>query len=99
MSPTAQRVLGVLILLITGIFSLPVVAYFLDGPSTENWIFPVQLILMAAIGAVVTILLPALARTGAPSAMRALTGAGWGVVAALVSVVVFYFLLSGFEGP
>lgn len=98
MSTTAQRVLGVLILLGTGIFSLPAVAVFLDGPSTQNWIIPVQLLIMALIGALVILALPAMAPAAASTGIRVLIGVGWGVLAALVGLLVFFFLLNGFSG-
>lgn len=68
------------------------------GPRTENWILPVQLVVMAAIGAAVTIALPAMARAGAPMRTRALTGLGWGLLAAMGGVLVFWLLLNGFRG-
>lgn len=98
MTPSVQKVVGALVLLVLGILSLPVVASFLDGEGTENWIIPVQLILMAIIGAAVTVAMPALARAGASTAARAVTGAGWGVLAAVIGLVVFFFLLNGFDG-
>jgi hypothetical protein len=98
MSRSAQRVVGILVLLVLGILSLPAVASVLDGQGTENWIVPVQLVAMAAIGAAVTIALPGLAREGATTERRAMTGAWWGLLAAAVGVVVFWLLLSGFGG-
>jgi hypothetical protein len=98
MSPTVQRVVGVVVLLATGVFSLPVSASLFDGVGTENWIVPVQLLVMAAIGAGLAIALPALAREGAPTARRAMTGAWWGLLAAFVGVLVFWFLLNGLGG-
>jgi hypothetical protein len=98
MSRSAQRVVGILVLLVLGILSLPAVASVLDGQGTENWIVPVQLVAMAAIGAAVTIALPGLAREGATTGRRAMTGAWWGLLAAAVGVVVFWLLLSGFGG-
>ena len=98
MSRSAQRVVGIVVLLVLGILSLPAAASVLDGQGTENWIVPVQLVAMAAIGAAVTIALPGLAREGATTGRRALTGAWWGLLAAAVGVVVFWLLLSGFGG-
>jgi hypothetical protein len=98
MSVNLQRWVGGLALLGAGILSLPVVAAVLDGPSTENWIIPVQLLAMAGIGAGAGVALPALAGAGAPTARRALIGAGLGVLAALVGVLVFWLLLNGFGG-
>jgi hypothetical protein len=98
MSANVQRVVGALALLVAGMMSLPVAASLLDDQGSENWIVPAQLLVMAAIGAGVTVALPALARTGASSARRALTGVWWGWLAAFVGVLVFWFLLSGFDG-
>jgi hypothetical protein len=98
MSLTFQRVVGGLVLLIAGMLSLPLAAYFLDDRGAENWIVPVQLLVMAAIGAGVAVALPALARAGATTGRRALTGVWWGLLAAVVGVLVFWLLLSGFGG-
>ncbi|MGZ5400469.1 MAG: hypothetical protein ACXWDM_10690 [Nocardioides sp.] len=98
MSPTVQRVVGVVAVLVAGMVSLPVVAFLLDDHGGENWIVPVQLLVMAAIGAVVTLALPALARADASTGRRALTGAWWGLLSAFVGVLVFWLLISGFRG-
>ena len=98
MSPTLQRVLGALGLLTAGVLALPVVASVLDGSSTENWIIPVDLLLMAGMGAGAGAALPALSPAGATTGRRALIGAGWGLVAALAGLLAFWFLLNGFGG-
>jgi hypothetical protein len=98
MSTVAQRVIGVVVLLATGIYSLPLSAALFDGEGTENWIVPVQLLVMAAIGAGLAVLLPALAREGAPTGRRALTGAWWGLLAAFLGVLLFWFVINGFNG-
>nr|WP_300051140.1 hypothetical protein [uncultured Nocardioides sp.] len=98
MTRAAQRIVGIVVLLVLGILSLPAAASVLDGQGTENWIVPVQLAAMAAIGAGVTIAFPGLAREGATTGRRAMTGAWWGLLAAAVGVVVFWLLLSGFDG-
>ena len=85
-TPTAQRVVGVVVLLVTGMLSLPVSAALFDDPATENWVIVIQLAAMAATGAVVTIALPAMAREGASTARRVRTGIWWGLLAALVGV-------------
>ncbi|PVG83253.1 hypothetical protein DDE18_08110 [Nocardioides gansuensis] len=77
-------VIRLAVLAVAGIFSLPVTAYFLDGERTENWILPVQLLVMAALGA---LLWP-----------KRLVGALIGVGMGLVGVAVFFLLLNGFEG-
>lgn len=98
MTRAAQRVVGIVVLLVLGMLSLPVSAFFLDDRGTENWIVPVQLLVMAILGAATTIALPGLAREGAGTGRRALTGVWWGLLAALVGVVVFWFLLNGIRG-
>jgi hypothetical protein len=98
MSRSAQRLVGIVVLAVLGMLSLPVSAYVLDDPGTENWIVPVQLLAMAAVGAAVTVGLPGMAREGATTGRRALTGAWWGLLAAFAGVVVFWFLLNGFRG-
>lgn len=98
MGPTSQRVVAVVVLLATGIMSLPLAAAVLDGARTENWIIPVQLVVMAAIGAAVTVALPAMARAGAPAGTRALTGMGWGILSGLTGLLLFWLLLDGFHG-
>lgn len=98
MTPAAQRVVGIVVLLAAGMLSLPLSAFFFDDPDTENWVIVIQLVAMAAIGAAVTIALPALAREGASTGRRAVTGIWWGLLAALVGVLVFWFLLNGVRG-
>ena len=98
MSPTVQRIVGIVVLLVAGILSLPATAYFLDGQATGNWIVPVQFLAMALIGASVAVVLPAFARAGAQAPHRALTGGWWGLLAAFVGVLVFWFLGNGFRG-
>lgn len=98
MSAPVQRLVGAIALLILGVLSLPVGAAFLDGPRAEDWIVPVQLAVMAVIGAGLTVAIPALAPVGASAPRRAAAGVVWGLVAALVGVVVFWLLLSGFGG-
>lgn len=98
MSRSAQRLVGIVVLAVLGMLSLPVSAYLLDDPGTENWIVPVQLLAMAALGAAVTVGLPGMAREGASTGRRAVTGAWWGLLAAFAGVIVFWFLLNGFRG-
>jgi len=82
-----------------GIASLPLAASLFDGEGSENWILPVQLVGMAAVGAVVGSLLPSLAGAGSSPGQRAGIGAATGVGMAVVGVVIFFLLLSGFTGP
>jgi hypothetical protein len=93
-----QRWTAVLILLVLGIFSLPVTAYFFDGEGTENWIIPVAVLLMAVVGAIVGSMLPGLAGQGATQQRGAMIGAGVGVAMLVVGIIIFFLLLSGFEG-
>lgn len=95
---TGQRILAVLLLLVAGVLSLPISATFLDGEGNENWIVPAQLVGMALVGAVVGVLLPGLAGRGASGGRAARTGAIVGVGMAVLGVVIFFLLLSGFDG-
>lgn len=94
----AQRVIGVLLLLVAGMASLPLAALPFDGEGSENWIVPVQLAAMAAVGAAVSMLLPGLAGDGVTTSRRVWVGAALGIAMALVGVAVFFPLLNGFSG-
>lgn len=93
-----QRILGLLVLLVGGFLSLPLVAAAFDGEGSENWILPVQLGGMALLGAAVGTTLPGLVGADATLRRRALVGALIGVVMAGVGVIVFFVLLNGFGG-
>ena len=97
-SVAGQRWGAVLILLVLGVLSLPVTAYFFDGEGSENWIVPVALLLMAVLGAVVGSMMPGLAGAGATQQRGALIGAAVGVAMLVLGIVVFFVLLSGFDG-
>lgn len=90
------RLLGWVLLLAAGMLSLPLSATFLDDQGTENWILPVQLGGMAALGALVGVGLPGF--LGGSTRRRVLLGAAYGVGSAVVGVVIFFLLLNGFEG-
>ncbi len=88
-----QRVIGLVLLLVLGILSLPVAAAFLDGGSKENLIVPVQLVLMAVVGAAVGYLLPGVAGAGSSKQRGAGFGALIGVATALIGLALFSLLL------
>lgn len=98
MNDSAQRVVGLLVLLAAGILSLPVVAYFIDGQGSENWIVPVQIVVMALIGALVGRLLPGIAGPNATPNKAMIRGALLGVLMAVVGILIFFLLLNGFSG-
>jgi hypothetical protein len=92
-----ERALGLIMLVVAGILSLPIAAAAFDNEGSENWIIPAQLGGMAVIGALVGLAIPGL--TGAESTgRRALFGALLGVGLALVGVLIFFLLLNGFDG-
>ena len=93
--PGSRRAIAFVVLLVAGILSLPVIAAFLDGESTEDLIVPVQLAVMAAVGAIVGYLLPGIAGAGSGGARTAALGACIGVATALVGVAIFFLLLNG----
>jgi hypothetical protein len=90
------RVLGWLLLLAAGVLSLPFAAAFLDGEGTENWILPVALVLTALVGALLGATLPGF--VAGATGRRTAVGATYGVATAAVGVLVFFLLLSGFDG-
>ncbi|WP_408897089.1 hypothetical protein ACJ5H2_19465 [Nocardioides sp. R1-1] len=83
-------------LLVVGVLALPVAASLLDGSETgEDLVLPVQVLLTTAVGAGLGRAL--LGRD--PAARRAmLTGAGIGLLAALVGMAAFFLVLNGFDG-
>lgn len=93
-----QRLVALLVLLVCGILSLPLAASAFDGDGSENWILPTQLVGMALVGAVVGLLLPGVAGQAESSRRSMLVGAGLGLLMAVIGVVIFFLLLSGFDG-
>ena len=89
-----QRILAVVILLVLGILSLPVSAYFFDGEGTENWIFPVAVALMVVFGALVGSRLPGIAGAEATKRRGALIGAAVGVGMLLLGTLIFFVLIT-----
>ena len=97
-STIGQRIGAVALLIAAGIVSLPLAALLLDDEGTENYIVPAQLVWMAVVGAVVGLVLPGLAGADASPRRAAWVGALVGVGTAVVGVVIFFLLLSGFDG-
>ena len=95
---STQRAVAIVVLVLLGFVSLPLVASVLDGEDTENWIIPVQLLLMALVGALVGWALPAVAGPAATKRRGALVGAVIGVAAGVLGLLVFFLLLSGLDG-
>ncbi|WP_157514781.1 hypothetical protein [Nocardioides sp. J54] len=84
------------VMALVGCVLLPITAFVLDGTRTgEDLVLPVHVLLAAAIGAVLGSL--ALDPAWAPR-RRALTGAGLGLLGAVVGLVLFFLLLNGFDG-
>ncbi|HYH71574.1 MAG TPA: hypothetical protein VD764_00020 [Nocardioides sp.] len=94
-----RRVAALLVLLVLGVVSLPLVASVLDGQGTENWIIPVQLLLMAATGALAGWAVPSLAGAQPTRRRGILVGAAIGLGCAVLGLVIFFLLLNGISGP
>jgi len=91
-----ERLLGLFVLVVAGVLSLPIAAAAFDNKGSENWIIPAQLGGMAVIGALVALAIPGV--TGAErSRRRAIFGALIGIGMALLGVLIFFLLLSGFD--
>ena len=90
------KLLGWVLLLVAGVVSLPLAATFLDDQGSENWILPVDLAAMALLGGILGVALPGF--VGGTTRRRVVVGAAYGVAVAVVGVLVFFLLLSGFEG-
>jgi hypothetical protein len=94
-APGTQRAVAVVVVVVAGFLSLPVVATFLDGDSTEALVVPVQVALMAVVGALVGRMLPSIAGANATRPRGAVVGAALGVAVALLSAAFFVWLLGG----
>lgn len=93
-----RRAAALLVLLVLGVISLPLVASVLDGEGAENFILPVQLGLMAALGALLGWAVPTLGGADATRRRGILAGAALGLGAAVFGLVIFFLLLSGITG-
>ncbi|HET7820400.1 MAG TPA: hypothetical protein VFL10_02655 [Ornithinibacter sp.] len=93
-----RRAAALLVLLVLGVISLPLVASVLDGQGTENLILPVQLVLMVAAGALAGRLVPTLGGADASPRRGIVVGALLGLGAAVFGLVIFFLLLNGISG-
>ena len=93
-----RRAAALLVLLVLGVISLPLVASVLDGQGTENLILPVQLVLMVAAGALAGRLVPTLGGADASRRRGIVVGALLGLGAAVFGLVIFFLLLNGISG-
>lgn len=87
-----------LVLLVTGVFSLPLAAAFLDGEDTENWILPAALVAMGVTGAIVGSVLPGVAGPRASASRGRWVGMGIGIAMVVLGTLIFFLLLNGFDG-
>lgn len=92
------RVVTALVLLALGVLSLPLTALVFDEAGQEGWIIPVQIVVMALIGAGVGLIVPSLAGVGASKARSAVVGAAVALVGVAISLVLFFVLLNGIDG-
>ena len=93
-----RRAAALLVLLVLGVISLPLVASVLDTQGTENFILPVQLVLMTALGALAGRLVPTLGGADASRRRGIIVGALLGLGAAVFGLVIFFLLLNGITG-
>jgi hypothetical protein len=93
-----RRIAALLVLLVLGVVTLPLVAWVFDGEGNENWILPVHLLLMAGLGVVAGRLVPGLAGGDASRRRVVVVGALIGVGCAVLGLVVFFILLNGVGG-
>ncbi len=94
-----QRPLALLILLVVGVLALPLSAVFEgEGDNAENWILPIAFGGMALVGALVGSALPGLAGRDATRAKGMWIGAVVGVGMLVLGTIVFFVILSGFDG-
>jgi hypothetical protein len=94
-APGTRRLLAIVVIVVAGFLSLPIVATFLDGDTTEALVVPVQVALMAVVGALVGRVLPGIAGADATRPRGAVVGAVLGVAAALLAAAFFVWLLGG----
>ena len=85
-----------MLLLAAGILSLPLAAALLDDPGSENWIRPAQLGAMALLGGLAGAALPGF--VDGSTGRRVAVGGAYGLASGLLGLVVFFVLLSGFDG-
>ncbi len=93
-----RRAAALVVLVMLGMISLPLVASVLDGEGTENLILPVQLALMAGFGALAGWAVPTLGGAEATRRRGILVGVLVGLGAAVVGLVTFFLLLNGISG-
>lgn len=86
---------GWLLLIAAGLISLPLAAALLDDQGDENWILLIQIGGMMVVGALVALGIPGF--VSGSSRRRVMLGAAYDLAAAVVGVLVFFVVLSGFE--
>ena len=97
-SRTVQRLLIAVGLLLAGMVSLPLSAYFLDGPATENLVLPAQLAGMALLGAALGAAAPAILARAPPPAGGLWSGRAGGSSPPWSVWRSSWFLLNGLGG-
>ena len=98
MGTRAQRAIAVVVVVVAGVVTLPVVAGLLDQVVDENLLLPLHLVVMAAIGAVVGLVLPGIARAGSSKQGVAFVGVMYGIGGAAAGLLLFFLLLNGIDG-
>ena len=98
MGTGTQRTIAVVVVVVSGVVTLPVVAGLLDQVIDENLLLPIHLVVMAAIGAVVGLLLPGIARAGSSRQGATFVGVMYGIGGAAAGLLLFFLLLNGIDG-
>ena len=84
-------------LVVLGVLSLPLTAMVFDDAGQEGWIIPVQVVVMALVGAAVGYAVPQLAGDGAARTRGSLVGVLIALVGVVIGLVMYFILLSGFD--
>jgi hypothetical protein len=94
--PRWSRLLAAVVLSVTGFFSMPVTALFMDDTRVlENLILPAAVVLNALLGTGLGAALPSIAGVEATRSRGAAVGALAGAVTMVVAAAILFILIAG----